>query len=248
MAIQSKSIHVALKKRIREQGKTYSDAAKVLQLSEPSIRRLFSTGGLSLNRLETLCSWLGIDIKEIVLDSEQQQPLVTQLTLEQEKEFVNNHRLLLVTYLVLNHWKEYEIKDTFDISEAELNKHFIKLEKIGLIELQPFNRIRVLTARNFKWSDNGPVQKFFNQEVLTEFLKTKFLHQDEKLHFVGGMLTDGAIHKMHEKLDEVARYFDQLISEDLKIPANKRNGVAMMLGFRKWGFAKLLGVKRKKPR
>ncbi len=161
MAVQSKAIHIALKKRIRTQGKTYADAAEILNLSEPSIRRLFSTAGLSLNRLETLCNWLGLDIKEIVLDSELQQPLITQLTLQQEKEFVNDHRLLLVTYLVLNHWKEHEIKDTFDFSEAELNKHFIKLEKIGLIELLPFNRIRLLTARNFKWSDDGTGTKVF---------------------------------------------------------------------------------------
>ncbi len=246
--MQSKSIHIALKKIMRKKGKSYAEAAEILDLSEASVKRLFSKADLSLKRLETLCNWLGIDIKEVVLESEQQQPLVTQLTLQQEKEFVNDHRLLLVTYLILNHWKEHEIKDTFDFSEAELNKHFIKLEKIGLIELLPFNRIRLLTARNFKWSDDGPVQKFFNQEILTEFLETKFSDPDEKLHFVGGMLTDGAIHKMHEKLDEVARYFDQLISDDLKIPANKRNGVAMMLGFRKWGFARLLGVKRKKPR
>ena len=246
--MQSKSIHIALKKIMRRRGKTYSEAAEVLDLSEASVKRLFSRADLSLNRLETLCNWLGIDIKEVVLESEQQQPLVTQLTLEQEKEFVKDHRLLLVTYLVLNHWKEHEIKNTFDFSEAELNNHFIKLEKIGLIELLPFNRIRLLTARNFKWSDHGPVQKFFNREILTEFLKTKFSRSDEKLHFVGGMLTDGAIHKMHDKLDEVARYFDQLISDDLKIPANKRNGVAMMLGFRNWGFARVLGVRLKKSR
>lgn len=246
--MQSKSIHTALKKIMRRSGKTYAEAADVLELSEASVKRLFSGAGLSINRLEILCNWLGIDIKEVVLESELQQPLVTQLTLVQEKEFVNNHRLLLVTYLVLNHWKEHEIKDTFDFSEAELNKHFIKLEKIGLIELLPFNRIRLLTARNFKWSNDGPVQMFFNQEILTEFLKTKFSDPDEKLHFVGGMLSEGAIHKMHVKLEEVARYFDQLISDDLKIPANKRSGVAMMLGFRKWGFARLLGVKRNKPR
>jgi hypothetical protein len=180
-----------------------------------------------------------------VLQSEQQQLLITQLSPEQEQELAHDTRLLLVCYLVINHWKEYEIKEQFEISEAELNKQLIKLEKLGLIELSTYNRIRVLTARNFNWSKNGPVEKFFNQKIVPEFMKTDFSKQSEKMHFIGGMLSEAAILKMHEKLDEVARYFDQLVSDDLRLPASKRYGVAMMLGFRKWEFAKILGVKRK---
>jgi len=243
--MQSKSIHDALKRIMRSKGKTYAEAAEVLELSEASVKRLFSSAGLSLNRLETLCNWLGIDIKEVVLESERQQPLITQLSPEQEQELTQDTRLLLICYLVINHWKEYEIKQQFEITEAELNKHLIKLEKLGLVELSTYNRIRVLTARNFNWSKNGPVEKFFNQKIIPEFMKTNFEHQNEKMHFIGGMLSEAAILKMHEKLDEVARYFDQLVSDDLRLPANKRYGVAMMLGFRRWEFAKILGVKRR---
>jgi len=52
--MQSKAIHVALKQIIRSKGKTYADAAGVLNLSEASVKRLFSTAGLSIQRLETL--------------------------------------------------------------------------------------------------------------------------------------------------------------------------------------------------
>jgi len=48
-----------------------------------------------------------------------------------------------------------------------------------------------------------------------------------------------------KKLDVGVRYFDQLVSDDLRLPANKRYGVAMMLGLRRWEFAKILRVKRK---
>jgi len=243
--MQSQAIHAALKKIMRSKGNTYVEAAEVLDLSEASVKRLFSNAALSLNRLEVLCNWLGVDIKEVVLQAEQQQPLITQLSLEQEQELTQDSRLLLICYLVINHWKEYEIKQQFEITEAELNKHLIKLEKLGLIELSTYNRIRVLTARNFNWSKHGPVEKFFNQKIVPEFLKSNFEQQDEKMHFIGGMLSEAAILKMHAKLDEVARYFDQLVSDDLRLPANKRYGVAMMLGFRRWEFAKILGVKRR---
>ena len=45
---QTQAIHEALKRLMRARGKTYAEAAKVLQLSEASIKRLFSRTELSL--------------------------------------------------------------------------------------------------------------------------------------------------------------------------------------------------------
>ena len=191
--MRTKAIHISLKAIMRSKGKTYADAAKVLDLSEGSVKRLFSTGGLSLQRLETLCNWIGTDIKEVIVNAERQQPHITQLTLDQENELVDDPRLLLVTFLVLNNWKEHEIKAAFDYTEPELNIHFAKLERIGLIELLPFNRMHLLTARNFQWSENGPVRSFFAQNILPQFIQGGFTQPGEKMHFMGGMLSEKSI-------------------------------------------------------
>lgn len=237
---------MALKKLMREQGRTYAQAAEVLGLSEGSVKRLFSTSGLTLNRLDQLCEWLGFDIKDVVLESERQTPLLTALTLEQEKELSQDLSLLLVTYLVLNQWKESEIKEIFNFSEAQLTRHFIKLEKIGMIELLPFNRIRLLTARNFSWSPNGPVQKFFTNTILKEFLGTSFRKPGEKSNFAGGMLSKNSILKLHEKMEELMRTFDSLISDDLRLPADDRFAVSLFLGFRPWEFSEFTKLRRNK--
>lgn len=245
--MNTKAIHRSLKEIMRSKDKTYADAAKVLKLSEGSVKRLFSTGGLSIHRLETLCNWIGTDIKEVVVNAERQQPFVTHLFLEQEQELVENPRLMLVTFLVLNNWKEHEIKTAFDYTEAELNKHFAKLERLGLIELLPFNRIRLLTARNFKWSENGPVRAFFAQKVLSQFIQNGFTQSGEKMNFMGGMLSDKSISRVHEKLEEFSRFFDQLLEDDLHLPANKRYPVAMMMGIGIFLFANILGVEYNIP-
>lgn len=246
MATQSKSIHLALKKRIREQGKTYADAAHVLGLSEASVKRLISTAGLSINRLEALCSWLNTDIHEIVKASDEQQSLVTELTPIQEQELLKDHSLLLVAYLILNHSKEQEILDTFNFTEPQLTRHLIKLEKIGLIELSPYNHIRLLTARNFSWSAHGPVQKFFNNIILKEFLQTNFRNPGEKSHFVGGILSKNSIFKLHTKMQELIRLFDLLLGEDANIPANERYPVSLFVGFRPWEYSEFAKLRRDK--
>jgi predicted XRE-type DNA-binding protein len=46
---------VTLKRQIKARGLTYRDVAAALKLSEPSVKRLFSTGNLSLERLVDIC-------------------------------------------------------------------------------------------------------------------------------------------------------------------------------------------------
>ena len=46
--MKTKAIHTSLKAIMRSKDKTYADAAKVLDLSEGSVKRLFSTGACTL--------------------------------------------------------------------------------------------------------------------------------------------------------------------------------------------------------
>ena len=55
-----------LKKELRRVGKTYADVAKELDLSEASVKRLFSERNFSLYRLEKTCTLIGIDMAELV--------------------------------------------------------------------------------------------------------------------------------------------------------------------------------------
>ena len=80
MPTQTAAIHQALKRLLRQQGRTYAEAAAVLGLSEASVKRLFSRHGLSLQRLERLCDWLRVDIADLVALSTQQSAPVTRLT------------------------------------------------------------------------------------------------------------------------------------------------------------------------
>ena len=63
------AIHAALKRLLKARGRTYAEAAGVLELSEASVKRLFASGDLSLERLERLCDWIGVDIADVVEDA-----------------------------------------------------------------------------------------------------------------------------------------------------------------------------------
>ena len=242
---QTEAIHNALKRLMRTRGRTYAEAAAVLELSEASIKRLLSRSELSLQRLECLCDWLGVEIGDVVALSIAATPLVTQLEAHQEEELMRDPALLLITFLTLNRWTEAEILDVFTFKKHELHQKLRRLEQFGLIELMPFDRIKIRAARNFTWLKDGAVQKYFAQRVLPEFLATRFDAPGEQMQFVGGMLSRASIHKMHELMEGLARQFDDLVAQDLGLPTRDRHGVSLFMGLRPWEFSPFTKLRRK---
>jgi transcriptional regulator with XRE-family HTH domain len=241
---QTQAIHAALKRLLRARGRTYAGAAVVLGLSEASVKRLFARGELSLERLERLCDWIGVDFAELVAESQSVQPALTELTPEQERELVRDPALLLVAFLVLNRWSEAEILAQYRFDKPELVGRLIRLERLGLLELLPFDRIRLRTSRNFAWRKGGPIQRFFAERVLPEFLATHFDGGGERAHFVGGMLSRASVRKLHEAMDALAHQLDALVQQDLALPIAERDGVSLFVGLRPWEFSGFTQLRR----
>ena len=124
-----------------------------------------------------------------------------------------------------------------------------RLQDIGLVEVLPFDRVRLKTARNFTWRKDGPVQRFFSDRVLTEFLSSSFEEPGERMEFVSGMLSRKSILHMQERIVGLAKELDHLVEADLGLPAEDRLGSSLCIAFRPWefsGFAKFRRYERTK--
>jgi DNA-binding Xre family transcriptional regulator len=242
---QTEAIHDALKRVIRSSGRTYADAARVLKLSEASVKRLFSRSQLSLERLETLCTWLDVDVADVVQQSATATPLVTEIEPSKEQQLLGDLPLLLLAFLTLNRWSEADILEVFNYRKVELNQKLRELEQLGLIELMPSGRIKLRAARNFTWRKEGPIQKFFATRVLPEFLSTRFDAPGEQMNFVGGMLSRASVHRVHELMATLARELDALVTQDLHMPVRERYGVSLFMGLRPWEFSEFTRMRRK---
>jgi DNA-binding Xre family transcriptional regulator len=242
---QTEAIHAALKRLMRSSGRTYAQAARVLKLSEASVKRLLSRSQLSLERLETLCDWLDVEIGDVVQLGAAATPLVTQLDRLQEEELLHDLGLLLVAFLTLNHWSDNEILETFGFEKVQLTQRLRRLERLGLVELLPSGRIKIRAARNFAWRKGGPVEKFFAARVLPEYLATRFDLPGEQMHFVGGMMSRPSVHKMHDLMSALARQLDELVQQDLHLPVRERYGVSLFMGLRPWEFSEFTKMRRK---
>ena len=226
-----------LKLSLKAHGKTYADVSQHLQLSEASVKRLFSDRSFSLQRLDEICQMMNMEISDLVQQMNEQHTVhTTGLSIEQEKEIANDLGLLAVAVCVLNRWTMQNILDHYQLSETDCIGYLAKLDKLKLIELLPKNRVKLLVSANFKWQENGPIQCFFLDKLQADFFNSKFNKQNEKLIVINGMLVDSSNSVFQRKMDHLAKEFDELNNDDAGLAFEDRKGVSVVMAMRPWTY------------
>ncbi len=88
---ESARIIDVLKRTLKTRGLTYRDIAGKVSLSEASIKRVFAEETFTLQRLEKICTAIGMTVGELVrMASETHDANSQYLTLEQEQLLAAN--------------------------------------------------------------------------------------------------------------------------------------------------------------
>ena len=225
-----------LKRALRERGLTYVAVARALGLSLASVKRLFSSGDFSLERVELVCELVGLSLREILERAEDHAAPTNQLTLTQEREIVADPKLFFVTWLVLNRTPMEEITRVYRLPEREILRCLIRLDRLKVIELQPSNRVRLLVSRRFAWRPGGPVQRYLHQKLLREFLASAFAASQEEFFFHGALVAPEVHGQLKRVLQHAARECMELVERD-RSAAQNRIGTAFVLALRPWGYS-----------
>jgi DNA-binding Xre family transcriptional regulator len=233
---QTRELIKTLKTALKAHGKTYADVAVELNLTEASVKRLFSKQSFSLDRLDKVCHMLDMEITDLVQLMNEQQQRLQQLTVEQEQDITADVTLTLVAVCVLNKWTMENILAYFRISATECIRHLARLDRLKVIELLPNNRIKLLVAPSFSWRKNGPIQSFFQKKISQEFFDTHFSRDDECLIVLNGMFSSQSNAEFQRKLQRLAREFDILNNDDAALDLEKRNGVTLVMAMRGWQY------------
>jgi transcriptional regulator with XRE-family HTH domain len=223
-----------LKRELRKQRVTYKQVSEALDLSETSVKRLFSEESFSVKRLEKVCALLNMDLSELFHLMEKNIELTTRLTHAQEQELVSDVKMLLVAMLLTNKLQFDEIIRIYDISETEGIQLLARLDRMKLIELQPNNRVKLMMAPNFEWIANGPIQQFFESRVQLEFLESSFNEAGEYRVFASGMISRSANAEIIKKMQHLARELSDMNIESESLPLEQRFGTSLMMAIRPW--------------
>ena len=241
---ETRAIVQVLKKALRAANVTYVDVATALGLSESSVKRLFSEQDFSLKRLDQVCQLMNMEISDLMRQLDQSKQQIEQLTFDQEQLLVSDIKLLVVAICALNHWCFDEIILRYNIEKTELIQCLAGLDKLRLIELLPNNKIQLLISSHFNWIKNGPIQRFFESQVQTDFLDSSFSGKGELRVFATGMLSRESNNILTKRMERLAQEFRQFHNEDSGLPLEERFGSSMVLAIRPWELAAFESLRR----
>jgi len=243
--MQSAKLVETLKRILKARGITYAALAAQLQISEASIKRMFSQKNFTLKRLDEICHVTGIGFDELTATTEKEK-LISQLTPEQEQRIVANTKLLLVAVCVLNQWTFEQIVSTYNISEAECVQLLAILDKIRFIKLLPNNRFKGLVTRTFSWLPDGPIQNLFKQHASSDYFRSRFDRPGEVMLVVNGMLSATSKNRLIGRLQQVAQEFSDMHKDDSRLPFEKRKAMSLLIAARPWELQLFTALRRAK--
>lgn len=231
---QTSALIDTLKRQLRSQGKTYADVASWLGLSEASVKRLFAEQRITLERLECICDQLNLEFSELTQAMQEDAQRLQELTQAQEQSIVDDRELFLVAVCVINGYSFNEIHHQYQLSEAQCTRQLLALERLKLIDLLPGNRIRRRVAANFRWRPGGPIQRFFQQYIATEFFQSHFDQDNEKLVVLNGLLSQAGNAEWQQIMQRLATEFHALCERESGLPIYQRFGTTSVLAVRQW--------------
>jgi DNA-binding Xre family transcriptional regulator len=244
---ESARIIDVLKRTLKTRGLTYRDVAGKVNLSEASIKRVFAEETFTLQRLEKICTAIGMTVGELVrMASETHDANSQYLTLEQEQFLAANQALLACFYLLLNGRPSSEIQTRLNLTERELRSLYVKLDDARLAELQPGLKARLRVGPVVNWRSDGPVRRIYERQVKAEFLQSDFQGDGESLGFHSAELSEASASLLSRKLEQLGHEFADFAKLDRDLPVRKKRSVALLLAFRPWVFSMFDGLQKAK--
>jgi DNA-binding Xre family transcriptional regulator len=238
-------IMMNLKRMMKSRAVTYRELARRIDLSEASVKRIFSRSSLSLARLEQISLALDVSIQEIArLSGEQGADSPELLTVEQESALAADPGLFACYYLIANGRTGQEIGAELDVDEKQVRRWMVKLQSFGLAELRPRLRARARTTSSIIWRNDGPVRRLYERQVRQEFLQSNFDSAREALQFRSAELSDASCRVLLRKIDRLAAEFRDLAELDRSLPTRDKRSMAIVLAARPWVFSMFEGLRR----
>jgi len=223
-----------IKRQLKARGMTYVDVAKALDLSEPSVKRLFSNERFTVERLVQLSHLLNMSLTDLMQLSAAGSANVYSLSPADELKLVSDPAFFVMAVCVLNHWSVSDIVSVYRLSDAECAGYLLELQAMGLITVLPGNNIRLRIARDFVWLSDGPIEQFFQREGLSDFLDSGFKKDNESMTFLHGMLTESALAEVQKELTRLRARFAALHEECVDSPMSQKHGIGMLVARRGW--------------
>jgi transcriptional regulator with XRE-family HTH domain len=205
-----------LRSALKARGLKYKDIAESLNVSEPTIKRLFQDKDCKLSRLIEICQILDISIDDILNKDARAEPPPKPMSAEIERKLAENDSLFALLIHLTEGLSLRETAALYNISPASIFLHARELEKLNIIEILPKDKIKILISQPLTWTPNGPLFSQIKKTNLAFLSWVMERTQQEDTTFISltrTMLPETA-QLLQKDLAELRDKFIQLSRED----------------------------------
>jgi DNA-binding Xre family transcriptional regulator len=223
----------SLRAHLKARNFTYKLLAAGIGVSEPTIKRIFSSNDCSIERLDEICQFLHIELPDLVKSTPKKRRLIEQLSRKQEAELVDNKKLLMIAICVMGLWSFEDMLSHLTISKMECIALLQRLDKIGFVEMQTNNKYRLLVAKDFTWIVDGPIMRLV-KGVSDDFFNHRFEAPGEVLKIINVRVSTQVRETLKARLEQIAQeYADQVVA-DSHLPLDERPPLSICIAVRAW--------------
>lgn len=247
MQTGTESIINHLKSQLKSRGLSYKDLAKIWNVAESSVKRIMSGNDLSLERIESVCRHLEISMGDFMKTT--QFDITSQifyLTEDQENKFSKDQELLHYFLLLEEGYNPIDITNNYVVSQEKTTRFLLQLQKLGLIELFPHNRIKKKSMGQMRFRKDGPLAKILLEEMRTDFISASFSRDDQFLTFLLLNFVPGTLQQFKLRMQNLLREM-AVASEQARNHPNKEE-YGLLVATRKWPSPMFNVLSKRKPK
>ncbi len=152
-------LFIILKSVLKKRKITYADLALRLNLSEPTVKRIFAEKDCKLSRLVEICDALDLTLEDVIAQAERIESRPEYLEPHIEAELAAYPLAFHLFILLRDDMSLEAIKSHYNLEENMLFDLSRRLEKLGLIEIMPYGRIRLFHDQPIKYRRDGPLHR-----------------------------------------------------------------------------------------
>ena len=239
-----------LKRAIKSRGMTYAQIAKKLGVSEPTIKRVFSHGDMTMTRFEEVCLAAGIQIADLIKSTDDDLVNPHHLNLEQEEILALDDDLLKVFHYLSKGWSSAKIKEHLGMDQKLYSQLLLKLDRVDLIELHANDHIRLKKGSFVQWTTKGPLAQKYGRALALEFTNHSFTDPGEFMWFLPTPISPELSSMIEKKLRDTSETIAEWVTLETRDrkPSPVKQEEAIFIGFRKWNAFSWLKHATKIPR
>jgi DNA-binding Xre family transcriptional regulator len=223
----------SLRAHLKARGLTYSQLAEGIGVAEVTVKRIFASNDCSIERLDEICRFLQLELKDLIKRTPKKLDLINHLSVEQERELSSNKKLLMVAVCAMGLWAIKDMLSHLSISRYECIRLLNRLDEIGFIKMNSHQQYKLLVAKDFSWIQGGPIMSLA-KEISNDYFDHNFQGDGEVLKIINVRISPEVRASLKAKLEQIAQQYTDQVVVDSHLPLDERPPLSICIAVRSW--------------